>query len=283
MKQQILIIGGTGMLGAPVTRRLCAEGNAVRILTRTPDAARKKFGAEYEIVAGDVQDRNSLAQAMQGCQGVHISLNDRAIPDLERRGVENIVQVAPRAGVQRITYLSGASVKQENCWYAGTATKFAAEQAIRASGIPYTIFKATFFMDALPRFVRGTRASVIGNQSKPWHWVAANDYAQMVARAYAEQKAVDQDVYVLGPQAFTLEQALKTYCALVQPNATVSRLPLWLADLMARAFGQKELANALPFFRYTEKVGENADAAAVNALGAPTTTLEQWCQRIGNE
>lgn len=278
MKQKILVIGGTGLLGAPVAQRLCADGNAVRIMTRNPDPARQKFGKEYEIVAGDVQDQNALVTAMQDCQGVHISIDDRTDPDAERRGVVNIVRAANHAHIQHITYLSGASVKQENTWYAGTAAKFAAEAALRGSGIPYTIFKATFFMDALPRFVRGTRASVIGNQTHKWHWVAASDYAQLVARAYAEHKAINQDIYVLGPQAFTLGEALQTYCSIVQPDAKVSAMPIWMGEWIAKLFGQKELAQILPFFRYTEKVGENAGATAASELGAPTTTLEQWCR-----
>ena len=181
------------MLGEPVARRLCADGHHVRIFTRSLDKAQARFGAEYEVVAGDVENQPSLDAAVQGCQAVHINLEGGLDPDLERRGTENVVRAASKAGIQHITYLSGTSVTKENCWYAGTKAKFEAEAAIRASGVPYTIFQATFFMELLPRFVRGTRASILGTQPHPWHWVAADDYARMVSKTYANSRSGQQN------------------------------------------------------------------------------------------
>ena len=40
------------------------------------------------------------------------------------------------------------------------------------------------------------------------------------------------------------------------------------------------LKDALPYFRYWETVREGGDPTEANTLlGAPTTTLEQWCQQ----
>jgi uncharacterized protein YbjT (DUF2867 family) len=115
MSKSILVVGGTGMLGEPVARRLRADGYQVRIFTRNVEKARAKFGAEYEEVAGDVEDQPSLLAALQGCQAVHVNLDGGLDPDLERRGAENVARAAARTGVQRITLLSGTSVKEENC------------------------------------------------------------------------------------------------------------------------------------------------------------------------
>lgn len=278
----ILVIGGAGRLGEPVARRLRADGYSVRVFTRTPDKARAKFGAEYEIAVGDVEDRLSLDTALKGCQGVHINLEGGLDPDLERRGVENIAQAAAKAGLQRISYISGATVREENRWFVGTRAKFSAEAAIRASGVPYSIFKATFFMESLPSYVRGKRASIIGNQPHSWRWVAAADYAQMVSNAYAAAAAANKDFYIYGPHAYTLREALQKYCAIARPEAIIGNLPLWAASMIARLTRQRELEAILPFFRYTEKVREEGDPKEANTLlGAPTTTLEQWCRLQG--
>lgn len=279
MIDTILVIGGTGMLGEPVARRLRAVGHPVRILTRSVDKARAGFGAEYEVVAGDVEDAASLDAALTGCQGVHINLEGGLDPDLERRGAHNVVAAAAKAGVGRVTYLSGTSVTKENCWYAGTRAKFEAEAAIRASGVPYTVFQATFFMETLPRFVRGTRASILGGQPHPWRWVAAADYARMVAKAYATPEAAGRTLHVFGPQPWTMRQALQTYCAIARPDAKVGAVPFWMATALAGLTRDKTLQAAVPFFRYSEQVAEAGDAAEANALlGAPTTTLEAWCR-----
>ena len=73
-----------------------------------------------------------------------------------------------------------------------------------ALGVPYTIFRATFFMETLPRFVRRTRASLLGNQPHPWRWVAADDYARMVAAAYTTPAAANKLLTILGPEPWTM-------------------------------------------------------------------------------
>jgi len=279
MSTKVLVIGGTGMLGAPVARRLRTDGYQVRIFTRNPDRVQAKFGAEYEAVAGDVENQSALLAALQGCQAVHINLDGGLDPDLERRGAENIARAAARKGIHHITLLSGTSVTEENCWYAGTKAKFEAEAAVRASGVPYTIFQATFFMETLPRFVRGTRASILGSQPHPWHWVAADDYARMVSKAYATPRAANKTLHVFGPQPLTTRQALQTYCSIARPDAKISAIPFWMASIIAGLSRDKTLQAVLPFFRYSEAVAEAGDPAEANALlGAPTTTLEQWCK-----
>ncbi|MCJ7532097.1 MAG: NAD(P)H-binding protein [Anaerolineales bacterium] len=175
MAERILVIGGTGMLGEPVPRQLQADGYQVRILTRSPQKATARLGKSYELAVGDVDNPSLLEAALQGCDGVHISLDGGKDYDLERRGGVNVAGAAVKAGVKRITYLSGASVAEENCWYPGTKAKFLAEKAIRESGIPYTIFNAGWFMESLSRFVHGERAFVIGKQPNATPWITAED------------------------------------------------------------------------------------------------------------
>ena len=69
MAQSILVVGGTGMLGEPVARRLCADGHHVRIFTRSPEKAQARFGAEYEVVAGDVENLPVAGRRAAGLPG----------------------------------------------------------------------------------------------------------------------------------------------------------------------------------------------------------------------
>lgn len=273
----ILVVGATGLLGEPVARQLLADGYRVRVFTHSPEKARARFGPEFEIVTGDVEDGAALQQALSDCAGVHINLYAGRDPDLERRGVQNIARAASQAGVQRVTYLSGSTVSEANRWYAGTEAKWLAEAALRASGVPFTIFRAASFMESLPRYVQGNRASYIGTQPHAWHWVAAADYAHMVSNAYADPRAANKILYVHGPQALTLPEALQRYCQIAHPALKVSSLPLWLASLMATLSRVQELAGAPPFIRYAVRVREEGNPAKANALlRAPTTTIEQW-------
>ena len=163
MKKIILVIGGTGILGQPVSRCLKEAGFQVRIMTRDLQKARKTFDSSFEIVAGDPMDASCLEEALNGCYGVHISLPT----EVEQQVAETVAKVAPRHGVERITYISGATVAEENRWFPMINRKFLAEKAIQESGIPYTIIRPTWVMDGLPLFVNQGRAAVLGYAALP--------------------------------------------------------------------------------------------------------------------
>ena len=189
MQKTILIIGGTGMLGQPVARLLKQSGFGVRIMTRDLQKAQRMFDNSFEIFAGDPTDINCVEEALDRCYGVHISLPS----EVEQQVAETVAKVAPRHGVERISYISGATVAEEHRWVPIANRKFLAEQAIRASGIPYTIFCPTWVMEILPMFVNQGRAAVFGKQPYPYHWVAADDVARMVSTAYLSEEGSKTD------------------------------------------------------------------------------------------
>src|SRR5687767_12951449 len=105
MTRTVLVVGATGMLGNPVARQLLADGFHVRVLTRQPESARKRFGALFEVFAGDVTQPQTLLAALRGCYGVHVNLAggpDAAGYDaIEHRGTANVARLAEESGVQR--------------------------------------------------------------------------------------------------------------------------------------------------------------------------------------
>jgi len=283
MTDPILVVGATGMLGEPVARQLAADGYTVRVLTRNADKAKEKFGEQFEIFEGDVEQPDSLDAALMGCYGVHISLSGGPTPEsydrIENKGTAAVAFAAIKFGIERITYLSGASVRQENRHFYGTNAKFQAETAIQDCGLAYTIFRPSWFMESLPLFVRNGRASIIGKQPHPVHWVAAADYARMVSKAYQTPEAEDKTLYIYGPEAIPMPDALKTYCAIAQPDVKVSSTPVWLVKLMATVTGNALLKDVANMMAYFENFVEDSDPGEANQLlGAPTTTLQQWSE-----
>jgi uncharacterized protein YbjT (DUF2867 family) len=269
----ILILGGTGLLGAPVTRRLQADGFRVRLLARDPEKAGGMFEG-IEIVPGDVGDIASLERAMEGCSGVHISVGG----PVDQISAENTAALAPRLGLERITYVSGATVSEENGWFPMTAQKLAAEKAIRACGVPYTIFCPTWPMEQLPRFARGGQPLLIGNQPTPNHWFAADDMARMVSAAYQTEAAANRRLFVHGPEAITMLEALERYCRLFHPEVeSVPVMPIEAARASAESTGNQMLSFFAELMAYFGKVGEPGDPTEANQLlGAPATTLDAW-------
>jgi hypothetical protein len=83
------------------------------------------------------------------------------------------------------------------------------------------------------------------------HWIAAQDYARMVAQAYRLPEAANKTFYVYGPYTICMQQALETYCALVHPDVRVSRMLIWLISIMAvlsREPRLKDVAQLMAYF-----------------------------------
>jgi uncharacterized protein YbjT (DUF2867 family) len=283
MKKTILVVGATGMLGQPVARRLQQDGYAVRLLARRPEKARALLGDSFDIVPGDVAQPHTLEPALAGCYGVHVNLNGGPRPEdyhcTEFQGTANVAATAARLGVVRLTYLSGASVCPERSWFYYARAKLNAEKAIQEAGIAYTIFRASWFMESLPLFLKGNRALLVGRQRAPLHWVAARDYAGMVSLAYRVPEANHKTLYVYGPEAIPMPEALRLYCAVSRPGVRVFPTPTWLLALLGKVSRQAQLQDAARLMAYYQDVTEESDPTEANhLLGAPTTTLRQWCR-----
>jgi uncharacterized protein YbjT (DUF2867 family) len=273
---KVLVLGGTGMLGGPVARRLRADGIEVRLLARDPEKAEAMFDDSFEIIAGDVTDLQSLERAMEGCAGVHISVGG----PVDQVSAENVAALARKLNIERLTYVSGSTVSEENSWFPMTQQKVIAEKAVRESSVPYTIFCPTWPMEQLPRFVQGGRATVVGVNLTAWHWFAADDMGHMVSRAYQSEDAANKRLFVHGPEAVEMPAAVERYCRALHPEIeTVSTMPIDTARAVAESTDNQMLGFFAELMAYFKAVGEPGDPTEANELlGAPTTTLDAWIE-----
>ncbi len=277
---RILVLGGTGMLGTPVARHLLEDGFEVRFLSRDPIKVRERFGDEVDLEAGDVGNLRVLERAMEGCSAVHISIG--GIVDQE--SAENVAGLVSHLGVERVGYVSGATVCEANAWYPMVASKLAAERTVKNCGAAWTIFRPTWPMEQLPNFVRLGRPMVIGHLLTPYHLFAADDMGRMVSVAYRSSAAEGRCLYVYGPEAVMLKDAVGRYARALDPDAgDVSVMPIWKAKLIGLLTGNRRLRFAAGLMSYFEKVGEPGDPTEANELlGPATTTLEEWImQQVG--
>lgn len=280
MDQKILIVGATGMLGKPVTFQLHKDGFKVRVLARDPERAKNKLGVGFEIVKGDVTYPDSIAEAMEGCDCVHINLGSstfRELNEIEYQGSLNVIRAAVTKQLKRISIITGAGVREENCWAPMVKVRYQVEQEIISCGIPYTIFAPTHFMESIPKYIKSDRAMIIGKQPHKIHWVAASDYAKMVSRAFQRKDAENKKFWIMGPEAFTMEEAFTRYCNVKCPNITISRIPLTMLYFMATISLRSNLKYLVKMMSYFNKAGETGDPQEANELlGKPLTTLEMW-------
>jgi len=274
MSNRVLVLGATGTLGNPVARHLAERGHTVRVLARSAEKARRMFGPAVEVVAGIAVDRDQIRRAMKGCDAVHISLP----PESEFVAVRHIVDLAAAGKLHRVSYVSATSVCEENRWFEIIDVKLRAEEALRRSGVPHTVFCPTWVMEVLPNFVKRNRAVVIVGRNPPGlHFFAAADFARMVATAYEDERTLGRRLYVHGPESITLPNALRTFIAACHPQHKIMHLKLWQARLIARLTRQMDFVTRL--IGFFDRVGELGDPTEANVLlGVPATTLREWIE-----
>jgi uncharacterized protein YbjT (DUF2867 family) len=282
MTEIVLVIGGTGELGAPVARQLSSDGYRVRVLARTLPAAPDR-DARLEYVQGDLDDTDALRNTLAGCAAVHVSVRGGPTAEsydrVEHRGPARVAELAALAGVGRLTYVSHMLAAPDAA-APSLRAKFHAEQAIAAAAVPFTIFRPTYFMETLARQVRGSRAVVLGRQPHRFHLVAAADFARMVSRALATPESAGKCLDIHGPQALTIADALRIYCERLAPGTRVVTRPLWFMTMLDRTVLGGQLRGTLELMRVLQHSGERGDPSRANQLlGPPTTTLPQWCEQ----
>lgn len=142
---ETLVIGGTGMVGSEVVRQLRALGQPVRVLTRSADKARS-LPEDVRGVVGDLTRPDELGPVFEGVQRVFmanpVSLSElfEALAALDR---------AREVGVQHFVYMTVHHVADAP-HLPHFASKIPVEQALRRSGLPYTLLQpSNFFQNDL--------------------------------------------------------------------------------------------------------------------------------------
>ena len=269
---KVLIIGASGMLAKPVIKHLDQNGFELRLFSRSVNP--EMFGNKFEIIQGNVLNLNDLDKAMKGCDAVHVSLSNIN----ESLAAKVIVNSAEQNGIKLISTISGCTVSEGNRWFAMIDNKFQAEQVIINCGIPFMIFRPTWFFESLDLMIRNGKAAILGKQPNPYRWVAADDYARLLAKAYKTPDAKNKIFYIYGPEPFLMKDLLEKYIKTFHPEIKkVSTVPLGMIKMIARITGNNELKEAASLFAYFEKVKEPEISENTNKLiGAPVINFEKW-------
>jgi uncharacterized protein YbjT (DUF2867 family) len=272
--RRILVLGATGMLGKPVVQCLLDRGYQVRIMVHNLESARRRFGNTVEAVVGDARNEEAIQAVMAGCDAVHVNLTQEA----ELTAMQHIVNLAPGNPLERVSYVSATTVCEENRWFEMVDIKMRTEAILQQSGIAHTVFYPTWVMETLPNFIHGNQAVVIlGRHPPALHFFAAADFGRMVAAAYEDDRALGKRLFVHGPQAITLPEAVARLIHACYPQAKVRRVQLWQAEWVAKLTRRQDLAYVTWLIAYFDKVEEIGDPKEANALlGAPKIALDEW-------
>ncbi len=211
---RIVVIGGTGLIGSKTVAILREGGHEV--VPASPNTG-------VNTITGD-----GLKEAMAGTQVVvdlanSPSFEDKAVLEFFETSGRNLLAAEKAAGVRHHVALSSVAIDRTDNGY--FRAKVAQEKLIKASNIPYTIIRATQFLEFLSGIAD---SSADGNTVRLppclFQPIAADDVAPIVAEvALAAPRG--GIVEIAGPERAPFNEIVARYLKAVGDPRQVMRDP----------------------------------------------------------
>lgn len=238
---RILVAGGTGAVGKVVVDQLLGTDTQVRVLSR----GRRPQGAtdRVQYVVGDVTTGAGLAEAIDGVDTVVACLDP----------VDRLVEAAVHAHQPHLVYISIVGIDRVPFRY--YRRKLADEQLIAASGLPWTVLRATQFHDLVAAALRMSAALPVMAVPAGWSFqpIDVRDVgARLADLAQAEPAGRVPDLG--GPQVVPIGELARQYLAAAGKRRPVVSVPT--VGRVARAFRSgghlcpDRAVGTIPFDRY---------------------------------
>lgn len=195
MKNNILVIGGTGKTGRKIVERLNQLQQNVRVGSRSGQPA------------FDWQDPSTWAAALEGMDKVYITFQpDLAVPGA-LQAIEGLVKEAQKAKVKKLVLLSGKGEREAEL----------SEQVVIHSGIDYTIVRASWFSQNfsesffLDPIVAGHVALPKAEAKVPY--IDTGDIADVAVAALMNDQHNGQIYELTGPRLLTFPEVVQEISA----------------------------------------------------------------------
>lgn len=220
------MLGATGYVGARLVGRLLMDGYAVRATSRSLEKLRIRPWSEnpkVELVAADVLDRESLANAISNCDTIYYLVHSMAsdssgFAETDRIAAGNLQQVASEAGVRRIIYLGGLGDDDPSL---SEHLKSRAEVAeiLRGGDVSVTVIRAAmiigsgsasfeilrYLVDRLPIMIT---PRWVHTECQP---VAISDVLKYLVGCLGKSETEDETYDIGGPYVTTYKELMTIY------------------------------------------------------------------------
>lgn len=230
----ILITGGTGFIGNILVRHLSDLGYPLKLLIRPSDHSPKlPKGLPLDVTVAGLQDEKGLRAAMKDVDVVYHLATAEAqgrlaqLNEVDIQGTLAITRAAKQARVSRFFYLSQLDADRASAFPLLKA-KGIAEQFVRQSGLPYTIFRSAIaygegdhFTLNLARLLKRSPGLVFlpdGGQTQLQPiWV--EDLVTVLTWALDMQSTIDETIEIGGPEYLSF----RAICNLIVGHIGIKR------------------------------------------------------------
>ena len=216
-----MLVTGAGNLGSRLLPKLARLGITGRVLHRR---ATVEVPAGWKPVRADLTEPSSLARVCDGCDTImHLAAlthsNDaRQYERINAGGTRNLLAVARQAGIGHFIHVSTRAIGAGGGAY--SRSKIQAEEAVRASGIPWTILRPAEVYGAgsegvsalIERARHGRWIPIVGDGSYRLAPVFVDDVVDGLCAA-VRAPAAGRLFHLAGPEEITYLQLIERLAA----------------------------------------------------------------------
>ncbi len=266
MKNNILVIGGTGKTGRKVAERLTQKNQNVRI------------GSRSGHPAFDWEDPSTWPAALAGMDKIYITFQpDLAVPGA-LAAIEGLTQVAQESGVQKLVLLSGKGEREaELC-----------EQVVIHSGIDYTIVRASWFNQnfsesfLLDPILAGQVALPQAAAKVPY--VDTDDIADVAVEALLHDQHNGRIYELTGPRTWTFPEVVREIATATGREISFTTISLSDYKQMLESFQLPAAYAWLINYLFTEVLGNEQNAIVTHdiekVLGRKPKDFSEYVQEV---
>lgn len=261
---RILVLGATGNVGRAVVETALAGGHEVRAVSRGGSGG----PAGAEVYVGDLNDAATLTRALDGVTAVFTLAG--------YGGLAETLADAVHAGAERVVLLSSSSAPSGNRDNAVAKYHIESEDAVRASGLGWTILQPNAFMSNALRW----RPQILAGEviREPFGDIALSvvdpaDIAAVTLLALAGAGHHGRSYRLSGPEALTAAERADLLGAALGRKLTV----VVSSDEEAREGLPPAYADAFHEFYRSGLIDETTVQPDVpRLLGRPPVAFADW-------
>jgi len=260
---RLFVTGASGHLGRATLRHLLETQKIapsdIVAGSRDPSKLAEFSELGVETRKADFDDRDGLVQAITGIDRLLIvSTDELATPGKRLEQHRNAIEAAVAAGVDHIVYTSMPNPDHSLVTFA--PDHLGTEQAIKASGLPYTILRNAWYADnhlmAMPHNLQaGSWYTAMGDGRVSN--ISRDDCARAAAAALAKPPVGNATLTLTGPESFTASEIAAIVSA-------VAGKPLQVVPVSDEQLAEGMTAAGLPGFVVAMLVSADANIRAGN-------------------
>ena len=232
----VLVTGATGNIGSGLIPELQAAGVSVRALVRDAAKAAALQAQGVGTVLGDLDRPETLDAALAGVDKVFLlTWNGPTAPQQAR----NIIGAAQRAGRPHIVRIAAHGTDGSRI----VRDHLVVEEELKASGLPWTMLRPTFFMQNL--MMAAPSVASDGMMYLPFKtgrvgMIDVRDIVDVAARVLTTDGHAGQTYILTGPQAVSLQEVAGALSAALGKPVTYVDIPREAAKQFMMGMGMPE-------------------------------------------